>query len=586
MLNRQRAEKPAETKDEFLRLRSLLLGDEYEAILKERLAESDISRVADVLSEAFRERSAKDNSLAEEISPVIESAIDASIKNNPSRITDVIFPIMGPAVRKAVANALNEMIQSLNHLLQESLTARALTWRFKAWRAGIPYGQYVMLRYIHYRVEQVFLIHRKTGILLQSACAKNVINNDPDLVSAMLTAITDFVHDSFENESDNESLNAIQFGELNLLIESGPAAIVAFAVRGAVNDEIRQRLFELIESVHEKFALPLARFDGDVEILSESQPLLASALIEKKHAAPKKKPWLAIVALLLLAGWLSYYSYFEVKRSQAADQILTQFANQQGYKLLAHQLSGETLTIDILRSPTAIPATQLIANNQSPLFDISINETAAAIDDPHLFLPLLSQHYSLNFTINNTGAGPELVAQGVISADRLASLQADPIVSSLFWQLDHSAVTVLPPISVQTKNRNQFQQLVTQIHEREYYFEVASTALTEASQLDLEHTIIDLKRLIQLQAPANLAILQISIMGFADNQGNRLVNRNLSEQRAQLIASTLNSNGIDNEFLLTWGLGDIDLTQVPVEKQRRVSLKIMYQDNQVVSHDR
>ena len=78
---------------------------------------------------------------------------------------------MGPAIRRAIAEALRAMVDSFNQVLQHSLSARALRWRVEAWRTGRPFAEVVLSHSLVYRVEQVFLVHRDTGLLLQHVAA-------------------------------------------------------------------------------------------------------------------------------------------------------------------------------------------------------------------------------------------------------------------------------------------------------------------------------------------------------------------------------------------------------------------------------
>ena len=55
---------------------------------------------------------------------------------------------------------------------------------------------------------------------------------DADMVSGMLTAIRDFVGDSFK-VSEDEGLEALKVGELSVWIEQGPQAVLAAVMRGS-----------------------------------------------------------------------------------------------------------------------------------------------------------------------------------------------------------------------------------------------------------------------------------------------------------------------------------------------------------------
>jgi OOP family OmpA-OmpF porin len=73
---------------------------------------------------------------------------------------------MGPAIRKSISETMQQMLENLNQLLEESLSPKSLRWRFDAWRTGRSYSELVLLNTLEFSVEQVFLIHRKTSLLI------------------------------------------------------------------------------------------------------------------------------------------------------------------------------------------------------------------------------------------------------------------------------------------------------------------------------------------------------------------------------------------------------------------------------------
>jgi hypothetical protein len=282
--------------NDFLKLRQLLLGDDYsEAIARYISKEENVERVVEDLPKALKESSQED--LSETLAPVVDQAIGKSIEQNPSRITNIIYPIMGPAVRKAVSAALADMVQSLNTLLEQSLTLGSVRWRIQAWRAGMPYAKYVLLQTIQYRVEQVLLVHKDSGLLLNSVMAPEVEAQDPELVSSMLTAISDFVSDSFSG--GKETLERIRFGDLELHLYVGPKAILAVAVRGSAPDELFEKAHETIEQIHSTFGKALNNFEGDREEFEDTDRILSECLLSQKISQKaKRKPWLAVMLIL------------------------------------------------------------------------------------------------------------------------------------------------------------------------------------------------------------------------------------------------------------------------------------------------
>ena len=161
------------------------------------------------------------------------------MRKDPKPLADAIFPIMGPAIRKSIAAALSGMVQSLNQTLSYSLSAQGLKWRWEALRTGKSFSEVVLLHTLRYRVEQVFLIHRETGLLLRHLSAGASVVQDADMVSGMLTAIQDFVKDSF-TVGQGDQLQTMQLVDLTVWIEQGPLAILAGAIRGTAPQELRE----------------------------------------------------------------------------------------------------------------------------------------------------------------------------------------------------------------------------------------------------------------------------------------------------------------------------------------------------------
>ena len=189
------------SKDEsFAELRSIIVGPEQRELqaLQEHVRDPGIQTrgISRVLPDAIALRS-NDPQLTRALAPSIEEAITASVRRDPRPLADALFPVIGPAIRKAIAHTLSSMMETVNRSVEQSISWRAVQWRWTAFRTGKPFAEIVLLNTVQYRVEQVFLIHADTGLVLQHVSADAGVAEDPDQVSAMLTAIRDFVRDSF-----------------------------------------------------------------------------------------------------------------------------------------------------------------------------------------------------------------------------------------------------------------------------------------------------------------------------------------------------------------------------------------------------
>src|SRR6478736_7411439 len=295
----------AATDDEsFAELRTLLVGPERQDLLELQahvldpaVQTRDVSRV---LPDAIALR-ADDPQLTRALAPSVEEAITSSVRRDPRPLADALFPVIGPAIRKAIAHTLSGMIESLNRTLEQSVSFRALHWRWEALRTGKSFAEVVLLHTLQYRVEQVFLIHAETGLLLQHLSADPRASQDADQISAMLTAIRDFARDSFR-VAGGESLEGLRIGDLTVIVEQGPYAILAGVIRGTAPHTVRVLFQDALESVHRQLSPELKAFRGDAAPFERARPILDGCLVSQLRPREKKssyRRWIIVGTLVL-----------------------------------------------------------------------------------------------------------------------------------------------------------------------------------------------------------------------------------------------------------------------------------------------
>jgi hypothetical protein len=281
-----RDKSPPRTGDDLATLRSLLLSPEQLdlAKLKTRLNDPRIraDEVSRVLAEAIVVRASRDKKLAQALLPIIEQTIRDSVRKDPKFLADAIFPVIGPAIRKAISESIRAMVQSLSQALTYALSWQGLKWRLESLRTGKPFAEIVLLHTLIYRVEQAFLIHRETGLVLQHVAAPSVVVKDVDMVSGMLTAIQDFVRDSFGVE-ENQGLQSLNIGEFIIWIEQGSQAALAAVIQGNPPQEFRNDLVEALEKIEFEQSQVLHSFDGDATPFEASRYHLEACLAQAKH---------------------------------------------------------------------------------------------------------------------------------------------------------------------------------------------------------------------------------------------------------------------------------------------------------------
>jgi hypothetical protein len=355
-------------------LRAILLGPDRAAWEAMRQRLDNPSRraedVAGVLAEAvrLRSRSSADVKLRRALQPLLEEALQLSVQSNPRMLADALFPIFGKAIRKAIRSELDGMLQSLSLTLEQSLSWRSFEWRWEALRTGKPYAQIVVLRSLLYRVEQVFLIHRGSGLLLQHVAAPSAAGlaetKDPELVSGMLTAIQDFVHDSVSG-AESENLDTIRMGQVGVVLAYGPDAILAGFVRGVAPRKLRRVFQDTLDAIEQKKSEALHDFSGDTSPFDSCRPQLQACLLGQ--AAPAQKTstsWTArallfgVPALLVVAlvGWWIYSAAIERRWADFAHRL----ESEPGIVVTHAEKRGSKFYFSGLRDPLAPrPATLL-----------------------------------------------------------------------------------------------------------------------------------------------------------------------------------------------------------------------------------
>ncbi|MBI9035543.1 MAG: hypothetical protein JEZ03_13840 [Bacteroidales bacterium] len=248
----------------------------------------------------------------ETLVPFIEQAIQESIKKQPQRLIDILFPVMMPAIRKAVAESISNLVLSLNDTLEKSFSPKRYFWRFQAMFSHKSYAEIVLSNAYVYHVKHVFLIHKETGLMLNQISDGQGATQDGDLVSAMLTAIKDFVQDSLNFEGE-KILDTIQISGYNIWIEQGPHAIIAGIVEGNPPKTTRELFKQSIENIHLNYSYYLQKFDGDVSPFIPCEKELSPCLQKEKKEKKKRPPYILILILIGILGCLGYWSFYRVE---------------------------------------------------------------------------------------------------------------------------------------------------------------------------------------------------------------------------------------------------------------------------------
>ncbi|HVQ62216.1 MAG TPA: hypothetical protein VMS53_09060, partial [Burkholderiales bacterium] len=287
-------------------LRTLLLGREIELTkhFSEVLDDPEQLAIAvsRVLPAAIAQAAARDERLGQVLAP----ALGSSVRRDPNTLVDILHPLIGPAIGKSI----DATFQSFNESLKHSLTWRGLKWRWEAWRTGTSFAEVVLKNTLVYRVEHVFLIHRHSGLLIAHAAAQDAASQDPQLVSSMLSAIQDFVRDSF---AEQQGLDSLRLGELRVWSEPGPFATLVAVIRGNPPEDLHTKLAGVLARMHRERPEALEKFDGDSSGLGDIEAALTDCVQLKQEAGRSTQRsfawWLIATVALVLLGLAAFWGY-------------------------------------------------------------------------------------------------------------------------------------------------------------------------------------------------------------------------------------------------------------------------------------
>ena len=362
------------TEEDVRLLRRLLLGDDRDDAL-DRVSRGDVDVRLDakslsrVLPDAIALREAEDHELGAALAGPVERGLKESVERNPQPVVDAIFPVIGPAIRRAIRHAMSESLQAVNQTVNYGLSWKGLRWRLEARRKGVSFAEIVLRHTLLYRVEEVLLVHRETGLLLSHVVSPEVpdAGEDADLVSAMLTAVRHFIEDSFEVEK-GEALDSIEVGDLAVWIEPGPRAIVAAVIRGHPPESYRNTLRHAVETIHARLGEALTTFTGETAPFDAAENVLRSCLdaeyAEDRKTGVSPKMIVILLAIAALVGWLGW-RWWDNRTQENA--YLDALASAPGIEVLRTEHEDGRLVVVGARDPLAQdPASFLDASGLDP----------------------------------------------------------------------------------------------------------------------------------------------------------------------------------------------------------------------------
>ncbi len=559
-------------------LRQIVLGREIQELSRIAHAIDDPEQLANAVGRILPTaiaQATQDPRLGEVLAPTVEKATQTSIRKNPRTLVDILYPLILPAIRKSIGERIDETFQSLNETLKHSLTWQGVKWRIEAWRTGTSFAEVVLKHSLVYQVEHAFLIHRNSGLLIAHVTSDNAASEDPQLVSSMLSAIQEFVQDSFK-DAEHEGLDTINLGALRLWTEVGPVATLVAVIRGNPPEGFHSVMRDTLLRIHEERSEALNNFDGSSENLADVEAQLRT-LVQLRQEAQEFKmesPWRVAVAagaiFVILSGW-SFLSWLHAHRWE---NYVTILESQAGIIVVKDYVSGGKYHVTGLRDPLAADPDQFLADASIDADDVVANWQPYQSLEPQFVLMRLQASLNPPATVNFSIEDNKIIARGM-AAPRWIEVAQEAV------QLVPAGGPPIDISAVQDISKGDLNSLREEIQSKEILFNSNESIPSPGQEQTLDELARQLNDVIFLARNVGVTT-RFLLTGHSDSIGKGTTNLSLSVARAESVRALLKKRGVDPELLAVRGAGQFEplneqTSQSALSENRRVSFTVSFE---------
>jgi OOP family OmpA-OmpF porin len=615
-------------------LRELLLGSEKRDLdhVKKRLDDPTLRalEISRVLPEAIAHRVSRDNKLSKALHPVIEDSVDSYMRTHSQAISDAIVPIMGESLKTALYIKVRNRLEAVNNFLIRNFSPQGFKWRLEAYRSKKSIDEVIHFHTLRYRVEQVFIIHRDSGKVLQHVSEfKDEAIEEADMFSETLKAI----QSSAAHEND-PSVNTLQLGNHTVWVEQGNYLMLAGVIRGTPSYELRQVFKKTLDKIEDEYREEIRNFDGNAIPFKSCDDVLKTCLkVEYGKKDTSFNPLWFVTGLILFV--LCMWGFFSIRSTIIWNHYVDHLNKAQGIIVTKHEKHGNHFYVSGLRDPMAIdPNSLLVEYNIDPkrvtsewepyyaLHEGIISKRARKIlDAPDtvsfrnrdgiLYVSGLASKSWIESAQKKAMSIPGIIQFKEdnlfdINASELflarVSVQLEP-PQSVYMTFDDGTLTLsgsashqwinemrqkvrtIPGI-VRVNDRNlvdidvsELALIKERIEGHIFLFRVGGSEPVPNQEKMIRELSQDISNLNQIINKVGSG--HVEIVGHTDDSGSEKANLRLSQQRAEQVLSLLRKAGTNTRYLTAIGVGDKEplrrsSSSIDREMNRSVTFRVLF----------
>jgi len=528
-------------------LKELLFGAEKQALdsIAERVERREVRTVdvADILPEAIHQSHQKDSELVESLTQPVGECLQNAFRDDPQTYGDALYPIMGPAIRKSIMHTLRTFTQQINEAVEHSLSPKGLQWRWQASRAGVPFGEFLLQKTLRYRVEQAYLISRENGLLVGHVHHEASRIKDSDAVSAMFTAIQDFVKESFSPDRTGR-LESADMGEFTLWAVHGPHALLVCVIRGVPPKSLRAELSAILERIHFRYGDAIREYKGDTASVPDVEVELERCLrFEAREDSGKTRKGPPVPMIILLLLFVSAAVFFGVRSwmySQQLEDLNAALDATPGIYVTDIDRNGGDFEVRGLKDPLATGVIAVAESIDIPAERIEVSMLPFQSLQPEMLAARATQLFGMPESVTYGVSGTTLIVAGDASWAWRQQLQSSFKNLVGVDSLDISRLT--------TSDRQQFADRVAGLNRRKFFFR-RGVDFVEGNEDGLHKYSAELGA-FQMDAVDFDYSVSVTVKGSADSSGDAVANAALADRRAALVVGVLAAAGVDARVIL------------------------------------
>ena len=531
---------------EFDRLKQLLLQPETDRLeameskveaLDRRLGAPDRLEAAtsEILVEAFRRAEiARHRELAGAVAPVVVAAIRNEIKNSKDMIVEALYPITGRLVAAAVANAFRDLVADLNERIDRTLSTRHWRLRFQSLTTGRPISELALAEAQRPELRRLLLLERGSGRLVASWHADDETDDQSELVSGLIAAITEFASSVYGSRSGE--LRTLDLGQARVFLRGAPVYLVAAECAGALRPEHERELDAAFLSL-------VSRIDHAPDDAAPALAHMAETLFRQRLEQEKKSSLPLVLAGCGLLALFAWWASGPILRSLHERRIDAAFAQARAAR---PELEAFPLRVSV---DHAMKTVTLAGLTPSDAAGRAVADAIKAPAEPYAVVTHTASVGAVAQLQDMRRRQDEIVVQLAQLAARaketdarIAALASSNSEAAGALRAEAKAISDKVSTLAASLARTPRERVAALIEGVAIYFS-RDDAFADRARAE--------KRVGEIVAVLKATDLSLRIVGYTDSSGNDRKNALLGLQRAEAVAALLVAQGIDRARLRT-----------------------------------